>query len=268
MVKRWIFAAAALALGPMTFLAPMTALAQAQPAPAHTFTGVYNISFRGLPAGEASYSINVSGSQYSATSSQRATGIARAAVSSSQDYASSARGVINAQGVRPATYQHQGGRRNRLVRVAFSSTDAITTATPPFGSMGNPPATPAQKAGSLDNLSAFVAMTMAPGVADPCARTIRVFDGRARFDFVMTPNGRQSVNTRAFRGSAFRCRVEFRPVAGFTDPPAIDGPMSFVFAPLENGMFLPVRIEFPTDDGVAVLQIRTASTTGPRLPWR
>ena len=42
---------------------------------------------------------------------------------------------------------------------------------------------------------------------DPCTRTIRVYmDGRSRFDFVLTPNGRVNVNTAAYQGEALRCR--------------------------------------------------------------
>ena len=43
-------------------------------------------------------------------------------------------------------------------------------------------------------------------------------DGRSRFDFVMTPNGNVNVNSRAYQGPGVRCRVQFRPIAGFGDP--------------------------------------------------
>ena len=53
---------------------------------------------------------------------------------------------------------------------------------------------------------------------DPCSRTLRIYmDGRARFDFVLTPNGRVNINSRAVRGPGVRCRVQFRPIAGFGD---------------------------------------------------
>ena len=43
-------------------------------------------------------------------------------------------------------------------------------------------------------------------------------DGRARFDFVLTPNGNVTINSRAYQGPGVRCRVQFRPIAGFGDP--------------------------------------------------
>ena len=55
-------------------------------------------------------------------------------------------------------------------------------------------------------------------VLPPCSKVIKVFDGRALFKFAMQPAGRQSVSTSAWRGSAYRCRVHYVPIAGFRDP--------------------------------------------------
>jgi hypothetical protein len=101
---------------------------------------------------------------------------------------------------------------------------------------------------------------------DPCQRTIRVYmDGRSRFDFVLTPNGRVNVNTPAYRGEALRCRVEFRPIGGFSDPQETEV-LTFLFAPTPSGMYAPVRIEMPTDDvGIARLEARRLSVNGQAL---
>jgi hypothetical protein len=143
------------------------------------------------------------------------------------------------------------------VEVAFNGAAPVTTATPVMG-MGDPPATAQQKAGAIDQVTAIASMVAATG--DPCARTLRVLmDGRSRFDFVMSANGRVNVNTRAYRGSAIRCSVQFRPIAGFPDPQT-PATLTFLFAPTVNGLFAPIRIEMPTDVeqiGVAVLEARS-----------
>jgi hypothetical protein len=80
----------------------------------------------------------------------------------------------------------------------------------------------------------------------------------------MAPNGRQNVNIAGYRGQAYRCRVAFRPIAGFSDPqePAT---LTFLLAPLPNGMYAPLRIEMPTDDaGVVTLEARQFSARGQR----
>jgi hypothetical protein len=62
-----------------------------------------------------------------------------------------------------------------------------------------------------------------------------------------------------------RCRVQFRPIAGFGDPqePAT---LSFVLARTESGMWAPVTIEMPTDGvGVVRLEARRLTVNGTRL---
>src|SRR5690606_29072009 len=146
----------------------------------------------------------------------------------------------------------------------FTATDVVTTASPGRPNMGDPPATPEQRRGVIDQITAIAAMVTASG--DPCARTLRIYmDGRARFDFVLTPNGRVTINSRAYQGPGHRCRVQFRPIAGFGDPqePAT---LTFLFAPTPSGMWAPITIEMPADGvGVVRLEARRLSFNGQRL---
>lgn len=215
--------------------------------------------------GEAKMRITVNGGAYSAQLTRQATGVARWAVGNAQDYVLTARGALTGDGTRPATYERKGGKRGRVVQVAFTGADVVTTATPALGSMGNPPATRAQKLEAVDDLSAFVAMAFEGG-AQPCTRTVKVFDGRQRYDLAMTPNGAIRVDTRGFRGQAQRCSVAYRPVAGFTDPVRSSGPMTFVFAPIAPNVWAPTQIETKTEDGeTAVLSARRVALA---LSWR
>ncbi|HVY85258.1 MAG TPA: DUF3108 domain-containing protein [Caulobacterales bacterium] len=255
--------AALLCLG----LAALTGPAAAQDAEAATtgrhFEAVYSVRARGITAGDFNYSFRQNGAGYEASAERRITGLLRMTVGDSQDYSYSVRGQVRPDGaLQPVTYRHQGGRRDRVVDVRFTANDIITTANPPMG-MGHPPATQAQKAGAIDQLSAIASMVVATG--DPCSRTLRVYmDGRARFDFVMSPNGRVNVNGPAFHGQALRCRVQFRPIAGFSDPQEASV-LTFLFAPTTQGMYAPVRIEMPSDNGLVVLDARTLTVNGTRL---
>lgn len=245
-------------------LALMTGAASAQaptPTPAapaaRSFNVVYSVSGKGIQAGDFNFGVKFEGDAYEATASRRMTGLVRTLVGSAQDYRYSSRGQVTAQGLKPIAYRHQGGKRNRVVDVSFAGGAPVTTATPVMG-MGNPPATDAQKAGAIDQVAAIASMVSATG--DPCGRTIRVLmDGRSRFDFVMSANGRVNVNTRAYRGPAIRCSVQYRPIAGFPDPQT-PATLTFLFAPTTNGLYAPIRIEMPTDVeqiGVAVLEARS-----------
>lgn len=260
------FAAAALALG----AAALTGSALAQTSE-RSFQATYAVIARGIEAGEFDYTFRQTGSTYTATANREMKGWIGAALRRSQDYTYSVRGDVLADGtLSPTLYQHQGGRRRedrpngRLIRANFSGNDVVTTATPGPANMGDPPATPEQRRNTIDQLTAIAAMVIADG--DPCNRTLRIYmDGRARFDFVLTPNGRVNIDSRAVQGPGVRCRVQFRPIAGFGDPqdPAT---LSFLFAQTSSGMWAPVTIEMPADGvGVVRLEARRLSINGQRL---
>ncbi|MES1158449.1 MAG: DUF3108 domain-containing protein [Terricaulis silvestris] len=251
-------AAAFLSLG----LLALAGSAGAQSADKH-FEAVYSVRAKGVTAGEFSYRFAQTGATYQAHADRRATGLIRFTVQSTQDYSYQVQGSVDADGaLHPVSYQHSGGRRHRVVNVRFTPDDIITTANPYMG-MGTPPATQDQKRGAIDQLTAIASMVTATG--DPCNRTVRVYmDGRSRFDFVMTPDGRVNVNGQGFHGQALRCRVQFRPIAGFSDPQQASV-MSFLFAPTPSGLYAPVVIEMPSDDGLIVLDAMQLTVNGQRL---
>ncbi len=236
-----------------------------------TFDGVYTVHARGVEAGDFNFNFRQTGSSYTATASREMKGWVGAALRRSQDYNYSVNGAVAADGaLRPSQYQHQGGRRRddrpngRLIRATFSANDVVTTASPGNPNMGDPPATQAQRRGTIDQITAIAAMITAQG--DPCARTLHVYmDGRSRFDFVMTPNGNVNIDSRAYQGPGVRCRVQFRPIAGFSDPQEA-ATLSFVFARTDSGMWAPITIEMPTDGvGVVRLEARRLTVNGTRL---
>ena len=182
---------------------------------------------------------------------------------SSQDFNYSINGAVANGVLRPVNYQHSGGTRHRVVRATFTADDIVTTAEPHMG-MGHPPATQPQKRGAVDQLTAIARLIT--GAPSPCAGTVPVYmDGRSRFDFVLTANGQVNVNTALYRGPALRCTVQFRPIAGFSDPQEAQT-LTFTFAPTPSGLFAPLIIEMPSDDlGVIRLEARSISVNGVGL---
>ncbi len=238
--------------------------AQAQGGPQRRVEVVFGAVARGVDAGDFTFSYNQNGQAYQASAQRRLTGLARMMMGGSQDYTYSVSGAVDPQGaLRPAAYRHQGGRRNRVVNAAFTANDVVTTSNPRMG-MGSPAATPAQRRGVVDQVTAIAALVTSNG--DPCTRTINVYmDGRSRFDFVLTPNGTVNVDTRGYRGSAVRCSVDFRPIAGFSDPQERQT-LTFLFARTASGLWAPIRIEMPTDNvGIVRLEARQITINGNRL---
>lgn len=255
-------------------LAALAGPAAAQtPAPERTFDATYAVIARGVNAGDFSFRFRQMGASYEASANREMKGWVGALLNRSQDYSYSVRGAVATDGsLRPAAYQHQGGRRRedrpngRLVRAAFTANDVVTTSVPEGMGMGNPPATPEQRRNVVDQITALASMVTASG--DPCARTVHVYmDGRSRFDFVMRPNGRVNVDTRGYRGEVRRCAVEFRPIAGFGDPQEAQS-LTFLFAATPSGLYAPVQIEMPVDDEsirVVRLEARRLTANGTRL---
>jgi hypothetical protein len=238
------------------------AVGGAQDAPLSAFSVTYDAKARGITAINATYSYTFANGRYQANATHRAVGIVRSMVKNRQDYTYSVSGVIDENGQpRPRAYRHQGGGKNRVVNVSFSDAAVVTTANPPMG-MGEPPATPAQKLNTVDQVTMLAQMLMAEG--DPCRQRVRVFlEGRVRFDLVMSPRGTQAVNLTGFRGNAVRCTVRLVPIAGFSDPIEATN-LTFLFAPI-NGYFAPVQIQMPTEDaGIVTLEARRVTVTGRR----
>jgi hypothetical protein len=261
------FAAALLGLG----LVVLAGSATAQTSASRTFDGTYSVIARGVEAGDFVFHFSQTGSTYEASATREMKGWVGAALNRSQDYTYAVRGSVAADGaLRPSAYQHQGGRRRddrpngRLVRAAFSANDVVTTTVPAGMGMGDPPATAEQRRNVIDQITAIAAMVTASG--DPCSRTLRMYmDGRSRFDFVFTPNGEVNIDSRAYRGPGLRCRVQFRPIAGFGDPQEAAS-LTFLFARTPSGMYAPITIEMPTDGvGVVRLEARRLTVNGTRL---
>jgi hypothetical protein len=128
-------------------------------------------------------------------------------------------GARRDEGFAPEAYEHVeiNGRKRRDVRLAYEPDDVRVEATPPFGSLGDPAPTPAQRREALDPLAMTLEVALAGG-DEPCARTVAVFDSKLRYDLEFQPDGEEEhLRTIGYRGPAVRCRVYYRPIAGY-DP--------------------------------------------------
>jgi Protein of unknown function (DUF3108) len=242
---------------------PLSAKAQvAGPGNLQGVTIEYNLIAKGINVGTGIYAYSFAGDTYRGTASHRLTGLARQLAGSKQDFNYSVSGIVDGDGkLRPRSYRHTGGKRNRVVSVDFGDRAVTTTANPPMG-MGVPPASPAQKLNTVDQVTMMASMMTV--AANPCNQTVRVFlEGRTRFDLNLSPSGTQNVNLAGYRGSAVRCSVRFTPIAGFPDPMDATN-MTFLFAPT-GGVFVPVQIQMPTDDaGIVRLEARRITIAGTR----
>lgn len=126
----------------------------------------------------------------------------------------------------------------------------VTRAEPPLKREGYRTVEYAQTRGALDPLSAFIAVGRALAAGRGCPGVVPVFEGRWRYDLLLTDRGRQEIQPSMFApvgGTTHRCDVRFRPVAGF-DPKDLQGGWENVagrawFKPADKGPWFPAKIE-------------------------
>jgi hypothetical protein len=113
------------------------------------------------------------------------------------------------------------------------------------------PVTPAQMRGTVDQLTAYLALARHLARRSSCALTLAVFDGRRRYDLSFTDLAPETL--AGFAGPTQVCRMSRRRIAGF---PADRGGMAATdqgklwFARLLPGeLTVPVRIEFDGEFG-------------------
>lgn len=215
--------------------------------------------------GKANFRTELKPDTYSIKGKVKTTGLADILVNYDMDLASS--GYVRDDHLQPYAYvsQNHDGKKNRRVEMTYGATDVAMTATPAFGNLGDPAATPPQKLDASDPLTAFIGHAFIPRQAgsDPCGPPMKIFDGRQLTWLLFENAGLKNVKTDAYRGEAYECHVTMDKVAGYKKGEAnkdtlsgIDGPLRMWMAPLPNGAVMPVKIQADTDKiGKVTLQV-------------
>lgn len=173
-------------------------------------------------------------------------------------------------GLEPWHYSHlnHASSKNRIVAIDFPDGVAMPDINPPFGNMGEPPATDEERADAQDPLSALLSMGLGAAAADGshCNGRIPVFDGRARYNLRFEDGGSKHVRTRAWRGEALICHAYYEPIAGyevdeFPSEEEISEPISFWLAPINGGqMYVPIKIRSNAGFGGVTVTARSMET--------
>jgi hypothetical protein len=116
------------------------------------------------------------------------------------------------------------------------------------------PLTVIDKIDALDPLSAVLAFTKADS-RPPCDRRVGIFDGKQRYDIVLTPKRETHLPAPSKRGTsetAFVCRIMYEPIAGHRDNEDTksyaanrDAELTLRRIP-SAGIFIPYSLTIPT----------------------
>lgn len=189
------------------------------------------------------------------------------------DQRASVVGALSGATANPRVFQHRN-LNGRAVRATWTGSDVVTSATPAYSNMGEPPASRPQRLESIDPLTAAVRLALTAEGRNPCQQTLRIFDGKQRYNLEMAFAGERAADRREQRiglTNTINCTLRYREVAGFKAKPPEErnqGLRSVVRVSLgrlgAGGPWVLSSLRAGTQLGDAVIELREAQVSYPR----
>lgn len=178
----------------------------------------YEVNLAGLSLGEFRLSAKFQGVSY------EMEGEGRFSLFVGQIYKSSgattSTGKFRKAGLEPSSFtlKFEGGGKKEMRHMSFAGggVSKVSIVPPKKGGRRRVPVTQEQLADVLDPLSA--AFLHMPSGNPVCDETMKVFDGKLRFDIVLTPKRDDHLPSEAppgLSGQAAVCNVKFVPIGGY-----------------------------------------------------
>ena len=190
------------------------------------------------------------------------------------DEVASSRGRVVDGDPRPGTfeYQHLSGKTHRKARTTWMGADVVTTSTPPFAGLGDPPASLEQKLRASDPLTTILRLSLVGSRDALCRRTYLFFDGKQLYGLEFSnprAAGPTAQETSLGLANPFRCDARYRQIAGYArsaKPKKESGearPMEVDFAEVgAGGPWVMSRLRASTPLGAATVELRRLTMSG------
>lgn len=187
-----------------------------------------------------------------------------------------ASGTFAGDVVRPAgyTFDFKANSKTGGAKMGFTDGNVTSHATLPPSSTdgaGYVPLKDTHLRAVFDPLSALMAVSRG-GSANPCGRRIGIFDGKQRFDLIMTFRRQEQIKEAKPSGQptvGYVCRVQYIPLGGYknnkaTQDMAANAGIEVLLRPVPSAnMLVPQTITIPTAVGHAVLAVQRVDITAP-----
>ena len=275
-VKRGTFVRAArclAALGLPAFLISQQAAA-ADPWP-HEVQAVYKVRFNGFDVGTFEFNSTVTAQTYTLTGNAQLSALFGALSWKGETRTA---GTLAANAPKPAgyTFDFNGVGKSGSIKMSFAGDNVANVShAPPLPPQPDTvPVRDTHLKGVLDPLSAVLALARtASNGSDPCQRKLSIFDGRQRFDLVLSFVREERIVEAKPSGQpdmALVCRVQYVPVAGHkvndeTRHMATTSGIEIALRPVPSAnLFVPHQITVPTIAGSATLTSHWVQITTQR----
>ncbi|HMD63359.1 MAG TPA: DUF3108 domain-containing protein [Stellaceae bacterium] len=163
------------------------------------------------------------------------------------------RGIIAAGALLPGAMRAETHRRGAdfYTRIDYGANGSVTAEASPPPASPVTPVTAAQMRGTVDQLTAYLALARTLARRGSCALALAVFDGRRRYDLNFTDAPAEALP--GFAGTNRVCLMARRRIAGFpADRGASEKPDQgkLWFARLMPGdLMIPIRMDFDSEFG-------------------
>ena len=228
----------------------------------------YDVNFAGFNIGSFKFRSEVGASRYSLAGEAKVSAVFGAF--KWQGHTSSS-GRAGRNSPRPRTYafDYRSNSKKGSVRMAFKKGHIIRNEVVPHKpySRKHAPLRAEHLKGVFDPISAVMALTRVTR-GHPCQRRIPIFDGKQRFDLVLSPAGRERVREARPSGQpemAYVCRVKYVPIGGYkkskqTKYMVKNNGMRLILRAVPSAKILiPYQVRVPTVAGEAVLTSRSVN---------
>ncbi len=235
---------------------------------------VWQVYLGGFNLGNIGIKSSFNGEGYSAVSRLKTAGVVNSFYEAVID--ATTVGTVAGTGLKPTKYDSNTNNEKQNQKVGLTYTaSGIQLFSDPQYDVNRFPVSDEQKRGTLDPLSGIVYSLSGVSVSadKPCGETVRVFDGRRRYDIELKFNGQDKVKTDGgYSGPAVKCTVTYKQLAGFK-PNLNKGKALPVitawFATIETAaggpvkkFVVPVKIMTDTPYGVALAHARKITIDG------
>lgn len=230
----------------------------------------YKLYFNGFEVGAYEFRSTVNGKTYDAKSRAEVSALFGAFTWKGDIHSAGA-----ADGTRPRpkgyvmTFQSKSKQGSITLGFDKGAVASVAVVPPKKPNPEAVPLTAADYKGVLDPMAAILAISRA-GATNACDKRIPIFDGKARFDLVMSYKGEQRVADAKPTGqpnTLIVCRVKYTPIAGhkpkdFENPWVDYNRMEITLRPVPSAnIFVPYRVTIPTTLGSAVMVADSVNIT-------